>query len=157
MTVEPRVILCAVDFSDDSEAALRWAATDAGRDGARLVVLHVVHDPASSPGSYAKLGDDWVKSMEDAAKEMLADFIGAFWERYPELSSADRMETMLVTGLPPGRIVEVADRIGADLVVVGSRGRTGMQHVLLGSVAQRVAQIASVPVTVVKADNKGDA
>jgi nucleotide-binding universal stress UspA family protein len=56
-----------------------------------------------------------------------------------------------VTGLPSGRICEVADEIGAGLVVVGSRGRTGLPHVMLGSVAERVAQIASAPVTVVKA------
>ena len=53
-------------------------------------------------------------------------------------------------GLPPGRIVEVARELGADLVVVGSRGRTGLPHILLGSVAERVVQTAPVPVTVVK-------
>jgi nucleotide-binding universal stress UspA family protein len=61
------------------------------------------------------------------------------------------METMLVSGLPSGRITEVANEIGADLIVVGSRGRTGLPHVMLGSVAERVVQIARTPVTVVKA------
>lgn len=151
MTGDPRVILCAVDFSKDSEAALRWAAAEAARDGARLVALHVVHDPASSPGFYRRPGGDWLRPMEDAAKEMFAEFIDVFRAGSGGLAEPGRIETMLVTGLPPGRIAEVAEQIGADLVVVGSSGRTGMPHVMLGSVAQRVAQIAKVPVTVVKA------
>jgi nucleotide-binding universal stress UspA family protein len=61
------------------------------------------------------------------------------------------MTARLVAGLPPGRIVEVAAEIGAELVVLGSRGRTGLAHVLLGSVAERVVQTAPMPVTVVKA------
>lgn len=149
------VILCAVDFSQDSHAALRWAHRQAMRDDARLVVLHVVHDPASSPGFYRKPEGDWLRPMEDAAREMFDAFLAEFDARHPDLAGAVRRETMLVSGLPSGRIVEVAGKISADLIVVGSSGRTGMPHVLLGSVAERVVQIAPVPVTVVKAARGG--
>jgi len=144
-------VLCAVDFSADSEAALLWACGQAARDGARLVVLNVVHDPASSPGFYRKPDGDWLRPLEDVAKEMFTDFIAEFKGKYPEAGSLERLETVQVSGLPPGRITEVANEIGADLIVIGSRGRTGLPHVMLGSVAERVVQMAGPPVTVVKA------
>jgi nucleotide-binding universal stress UspA family protein len=145
-------VLCAVDFSADSEAALLWAARQAELENARLVVLHVVHDPASSPGFYRKPGDDdWLRPMEDVAKTMFAEFLAKARKSNPEITGLRKIETMLVTGLPPGRICDVADEIAAALVVVGSRGRSGLPHVLLGSVAERVAQTADAPVTIVKA------
>jgi nucleotide-binding universal stress UspA family protein len=149
MTAAP--VLCAVDFSKDSEAALLWAARYAEREDTRLVVLHVVHDPASSPGFYRKPEAGWLRSMEEVAQEMFGEFLDGVRERNPEAVALGRIETMLRTGLPAGRITEVAEEIGAGIVVVGSRGRTGLPHIMLGSVAQRVAQIASAPVTIIKA------
>ncbi len=149
MTAAP--VLCAVDFSKDSEAALLWAARYAEREDARLVVLHVVHDPASSPGFYRKTEDGWPRPIEEVAQEMFGEFLDHVRERNPEPVGLGRIETMLRRGLPAGRITEAVEEVGAGLVVVGSRGRTGLPHILLGSVAQRVAQIASAPVTIVKA------
>jgi nucleotide-binding universal stress UspA family protein len=149
MTAAP--VLCAVDFSKDSRAALLWAARYAEREDARLVVLHVVHDPASSPGFYREPEAGWLRPMEEVAKEMFDEFLHDVREQNPKEVGLGRIETMLRAGLPAGRIAEAADEIGAGLVVVGSRGRTGLPHILLGSVAQRVAQIAAAPVTVVKA------
>jgi nucleotide-binding universal stress UspA family protein len=149
MTAPP--VLCAVDFSKDSEAALLWAARHAEREDARLVVLHVVHDPAASPGFYHKPEAGWLRPMEDVAQEMFVEFLAGVRERNPEAVGLGRIETMVLNGLPAGRISEAADEIGAGHVVVGSRGRTGLPHIMLGSVAQRVTQIAAAPVTVVKA------
>lgn len=140
-------ILCAVDFSGDSAAALDWACRQAALTDARLVLLHVVHDPASSPGFYRRVGSEWLEPMVAVAEDMMAEFLAAFRAGVEQLPA---LETRLVRGLPPGRIVEVARELGADLVVVGSRGRTGLPHILLGSVAERVVQTAPVPVTVVK-------
>jgi nucleotide-binding universal stress UspA family protein len=144
-------VLCAVDFSIDSEAALLWAARYAEREDVRLVVLHVVHDPAASPGFYHKPEAGWLRPMEDVAQAMFVEFLDGVRKRNPEAVGLGRIETMLRTGLPAGRITEAADEIGAGLLVVGSRGRTGLPHILLGSVAQRVTQISAAPVTVVKA------
>ena len=149
-------ILCAIDFSADSEAALLWAAAQAERDDARLIVLHVVHDPASSPGFYRKPDAAWLQPMEEVAAEMFTEFLAGVRQRHPEAAGLARVEKMLVTGLPSGRISEVAEGVGAGHVVVGSRGRTGLPHIMLGSVAERVAQIAGPPVTVVKS-RTGDA
>jgi nucleotide-binding universal stress UspA family protein len=155
MSPESGLVLCAVDFSADSEAALLWAAAQAAREDARLAVLHVVHDPASSPGFYRKPLGDWLRPMVDVAQEMFDEFVARVRDRHPQAPGLDRIEKIVVTGLPSGRIAEVAAETGADLIVVGSRGRTGLPHVMLGSVAERVVQIARAPVTVVKAG--GDA
>jgi nucleotide-binding universal stress UspA family protein len=144
-------VLCAVDFSKDSEAALLWAARHAERENARLVVLHVVHDPAASPGFYRKPEAGWLRPMEEVAQEMFGEFLDGVRKRNPEAVGLGRIEPMVLAGLPAGRICEAAGEIGAGLVVVGSRGRTGLPHIMLGSVAQRIVQIAAVPVTVVKA------
>ncbi len=89
--------------------------------------------------------------MEEVAREMFAEFLDGVRERNPEAVGISRIETMVLAGLPAGRIIEAANEFGACLVVVGSRGRTGLPHIMLGSVAQRVVQISAAPVTVVKA------
>jgi len=144
-------ILCAVDFSADSRAALLWACAQAELTDAALVVLHVVHDPAASPGFYRQAEDDWIRPMVDVAEEMMEEFLTEAKEAAPGRAKLETAEARLVVGLPAGRSVETAEAIGASLIVVGSRGRTGLPHILLGSVAERIAQLSPVPVVVVKA------
>ncbi len=143
-------ILCAVDFSEDSEAALLWACGQAELTGASLVVLHVVHDPAASPGFYREVPEDQIRPMEKVAEEMMAEFMTKIRSTHPGRTKMETAATKLVSGLPAGRIVEYATAIDASLIVVGSRGRTGLPHILLGSVAERVVQISPVAVVVVK-------
>lgn len=150
-------ILCAVDFSPDSRAALSWACDQAERVGAPLIVLHVVHDPAASPGFYREVEEDWIRPMAEVAEEMMAEFMTAARDARPDCAALATAETRLVPGLPPGRIVEVAAAEAASMIVIGSRGRTGLAHILLGSVAERVAQTAPMPVVVVKAPGEGGA
>jgi nucleotide-binding universal stress UspA family protein len=144
-------VLAAVDFSEDSHAALAWAGEYARLTKAKLMVLHVAHDPAASPGFYRQMGDEWLRPMVEVAEEMMAEFLEAMRKAHPDLGPLQTATTRLVSGLPAGRIVEVAEEVAAPLVVVGSRGRTGLPHILLGSVAERVVQTAVVPVVVVKA------
>lgn len=148
-------ILCAVDFSPDSRAALSWACDQAELLDAPLVVLHVVHDPAASPGFYREVEEDWIRPMAEVAEEMMAEFMAQAREARPGCAALASAETRLVPGLPPGRIVEIAKAAGAAMIVIGSRGRTGLAHILLGSVAERVAQTAPVPVVVVKVPEEG--
>jgi nucleotide-binding universal stress UspA family protein len=143
-------ILVAVDFSKDSEAALAWAGEYARLAGAELLILHVAHDPAASPGFYRQMSDDWLRPMVEVAEQMMTEFVAAMRVAHPALGTVQTAATRLVSGLPAGRIVEVAEQVGAPLIVVGSRGRTGLPHILLGSVAERVAQTATVPVVIVK-------
>jgi nucleotide-binding universal stress UspA family protein len=143
-------IVCAVDFSPDSEAALQWAVEQAQLTNAKLVVLHVIHDPASSPGFYRQVQGDWLRPMAQVAETMLEEFLEKERQKSKKVADLMPLTTRLVSGLPAGRIVEVCRELEAALVVVGSRGRTGLPHILLGSVAERVVQTAPMPVVVVK-------
>lgn len=153
-----RPILVPVDFSPDSEAALTCAAELAAMVGAPLKVLHVVHDPGQAPGYYAVRSDGkHLQKLEDVAADMLGTFMADVIARHPELAALSTAETVLVTGLPVNRILEIAERIGARMIVMGSQGRTGLAHALLGSKAERVVRLAPVPVTIVKAHPTDDA
>ena len=143
-------VIAAVDFSEDSERALLWAAHQAGLESAPLLVLHVVHDPAASPGFYHKPDEDWLRPMADAAEKMMETFLTRAKADNPDLAALASADTRLVSGLPAGRIAEVAEELSARMVVLGSSGRTGLDAVLLGSVAERVAQISPAPVVIVK-------
>jgi len=145
-----RPFLVGVDFSEDSRHALVWAARQAALEEASLVVLHVVHDPAASPGFYQEPDDARLRPMVDVAKDKMDTFLAEVKDANPDLPALASAKVQFVSGLPAGRIIEVADEIGAGLIVVGSRGLTGLDSILVGSVAERVVQISRIPVTVVK-------
>jgi nucleotide-binding universal stress UspA family protein len=141
----------AVDFSEDSRAAVLWASAFAVRAGGKLVVLHIVHDPAAEPGYYRRDASGPLQPMERLAERMLDEFLAQLQHRHPDLAPLQEAEKKLITGLPPGRIVEAAERMRAKLIVIGSRGMSGLPHLLQGSVSERVVELADRPVVVVKA------
>jgi len=144
-------ILVPVDFSDHSEAALLLASDLAAGLGTRLVVLHVVHDPLNMPGYYARMArKKTLTRMEDVAGEMLDDFLAGVTKRHPEREALHKPELLLVKGIPVTRILQVAAKHKACMVVMGSKGTTGLRHLLLGSVAEQVVGLARLPVTIVK-------
>ena len=144
-----RPILVAIDFSPFSEAALLWAVRAAECMAAPLIVLHVVHDPGSAPGYYSstKKHRKHLTRIEEAAADMMSSYLEELSDRHSEIGELDHR---LVVGLPVTRILEVADQIEAQLIVMGSRGRTGLPHALLGSKAEKVVQLSEIPVTIVK-------
>ncbi len=145
-------VLVAVDFAPDSKAALLWACDYANCVNAGLLLLHVVHDPADAPGYYRKGEADLLRPMEDVALEMTDQFVEKVAKEHPDLDLLAKLEKVLVKGIPATRILEIAQAKGARLIVMGSRGRTGLPHLLLGSKAERVAQLSPIPVTIVKAE-----
>ncbi len=146
-----RPILVPIDFSPNTEAVLEWAADAAKRYDAPLVVLHVVHDLAAAPGYYhSKKGR--LRRLEESASDMMKDCLKSFDKQHPELELGKLATTELVVGLPVNRILEVAEKSEARQIVIGSQGRTGLPHLLLGSKAERVVQLARIPVTIVKAE-----
>ena len=147
-------IVVAVDFSDDSRAALAWACEASLGMKAPLLVLHVVHDPAESPGYYRKDVKDLVRPMEDVAEKMMRKFIKSVRNTKIPQKPFKNLKTRLVKGLPVTRIIEVAEKINARMIVMGSQGRTGLSHLLLGSKAEQVVQLSPIPVTIVKTRKK---
>ena len=141
-----------VDFSPGSAAALGWAARFAELGRLPLVVLHVVHDPGAAPGSYSTAATtDDLRPHDQVAREQLEAFLDRCRQEQPGLAALAAPGLELAVGLPANRILEVAERIGAGHIVMGSRGRTGLSHLLLGSKAERVVQLSPIPVTIVKA------
>jgi nucleotide-binding universal stress UspA family protein len=131
-------ILVAVDFSPGSQQALDLAGEVARRFAAEVAVLHVDEALSVIPGS------DLAETRRVAAEHALEDATA-------ELRRKDvRARPILRSGLATIEIVEAAHAEHADLVVLGTHGRTGLAHVLLGSVAERVVRTAPCPVLTVR-------
>ena len=144
-------LVAAIDFSENSRSALFFAATLADRLQSRLTILHVIHDPVSSPGYYVRdSGTEEFQTIEELAKGKFKEFMNEIQKDNPDIKSLVYAETLLVSGIPVPRILEVVENINPDMVIMGSLGRTGLAHVLLGSKVERVAQLCPVPVTIVK-------
>jgi nucleotide-binding universal stress UspA family protein len=90
--------------------------------------------------------------MEDVAKENLEEFLERARVDHSEVAAVRELKTKLMRGIPASRILEAAESAHASQIVMGSRGRTGLPHLLLGSKAERVVQLSPVPVTIVKAE-----
>jgi len=146
-----RPILVPIDFSPGSEAALLQAAELAAALQAPITVLHVVHDLTSTPGYKALKGaKKQLRRMEDIAADILQGYMEDIQKKYPELDPLHKAEKLLVVGIPVTRILETADKTEARMIVMGSQGRTGLSHVLLGSKAEQIVRLANIPVTIVK-------
>lgn len=146
--VQLRRILVPVDLSACSALALRYGAGLAGQLDGRLTVLHVWelqhyltdNTPLDAPpDNFSTLGDYARSRAQEALEEFLAE-LGDL---------AAPLSTELVTGRPSDVILERAQQ-EADLVVMGTHGRTGLPHLLLGSTAERVVQRCRVPVLTVR-------
>jgi nucleotide-binding universal stress UspA family protein len=150
-------ILVPVDFSSNSETALLSAAELADKLDSDLVILHVVHDLNEAPGYYSVKGrDKQLRRMEDVAADMLEEFFHKMQKKHDSLSALKHARTMLVVGLPVNRILESAKKVRARMIVMGSQGRTGLARAMLGSKAEQVVRLASVPVMIVKEEKKPD-
>ena len=145
------IILVPVDFSSHSEAALVEASEFAQMMPARLMVLHVVHDPGEMPGYYSKLvKKKRATRMQDVAAEAFHEFMGGVIEAHPKLTALQEAQTLMVIGLPVTRILELVDQVNPMMVVMGSQGRTGLKHLVIGSKAAQLVQLCPVPITIVK-------
>jgi nucleotide-binding universal stress UspA family protein len=149
-------VLVALDFTPDSRAALLWACRFGKFFNSRILALHVIHDPGDAPGYYRKAEGDLLRPLEEVAADMMKNFLADLRHKHPQLKALKDVEPVLVKGIPATRIIEVAKAENASLIVLGSQGRTGLPHLLLGSKAQRVAQLAPMPVTIVKAPRESN-
>lgn len=140
-----RRILVPFDFSEHSEKAFTWALAMAERWRARLLLLHVVPQPAYPPmlmGTYFNVAE-FEASLKEDVETRAKEFLGKTGTRTVQV------DAKVLIGEPFGDICWIAEEEKVDLIVIGSHGRTGLSHVLLGSVAERVVRHASCPVLVV--------
>lgn len=154
--LDKSTLLVAVDFTPFSQEALLFASHMAEKLNAKLLVLHVIHDPAEAPGFYAQTGKKkkFLQSMEDAAEEMMQRFLKKMRKDHPGQKPIKDAKPILVVGTPVTRILEIAKKKKAAMIIIGSHGRTGLSHLLIGSKAERVVQLSPIPVTVVKGSSR---
>jgi nucleotide-binding universal stress UspA family protein len=137
-------ILVPTDFSATSDEALAYARTLAGRLGASLHLVHAFEDPFTSAAFASEMYSTAPISLRDALRRETERRLA---ERLPgDQATYFNGTTEIVTGRPAKTIVEYATTLGADLIVMGTHGRGGMAHLLLGSVAERVVRLATAPV-----------
>lgn len=136
-------IVVGVDGSDAAHDALRWAVAEAVVHGARLRIVHAWQYPFVGVTAYGGMAID-PADIEAGARDVLDKALASV-----DLASLDAPpEVLLVGHSPAAALVDAAE--GADLLVVGSRGRGGFGGLLLGSVSQQVANHAACPIVIVR-------
>lgn len=140
-TSEPRRILAPVDFSRASLDALKHALALAQRYDAQLTLLHVI-EPLHPDMLIGTTG------TQRAAREVAHQRLTKLWEDTKK--AWPRTGRELREGHPVTTITALAKRTNADLIVMGTQGRTGLKRALIGSVAERVVRLAPCPVLVVR-------
>ena len=138
-------IVLATDFSEAAGQALDYAIQLSQKLGARLTVLHFYEIPAAAYSAETYISPDTFKMLEDAARAQLAGLMKKIQARLPQADS------VLKLGPPAELIAAEAQRLGADMIVMGTHGRRGLSHVFLGSVAEKTLRNARVPVLVLHA------
>jgi nucleotide-binding universal stress UspA family protein len=162
-------ILVPVDFSPYSTEALLYAASLAERFSSSLLVLHVIPKEVETRAAQQRLGsrsmpllgpytetpevpaevtDTVVVDLRERALTALQAFL-------PSQLSRHQLEFLVVIGHPAEQILETAAQQKVALIVMGTHGRTGLAHTLLGSVAERIVRLAPCPVLTVKAPGAG--
>jgi nucleotide-binding universal stress UspA family protein len=138
-----QTILHPTDFSDHSRYAFQLACALARDHASKLIVLHVVEQPNFIPGG--EVGLPAVRPPEESRKA-LDEQLHQLRPLYPNIA----LEYQLVEGNVADGILQAARDLKADLVVIGTHGRTGLGRLLMGSVAEKVVRSASCPVLSVK-------
>jgi universal stress protein A len=139
-------LLVPIDFSAHSVEAMRVAADLARRFDASLTLIHV-YDPMISalPDGFIMVPQPGIDKLFEALRSQLE---GA--RRQALEAGAPRVETKLLEGFVAGEIVQFAERGAFDLIVMGTHGRSGMAHLVIGSIAERVVRLSPCPVLTVK-------
>lgn len=143
-----KTILFPTDFSDGARAAMNHAVSLAKDYKAKLLLMYVVQDIAVS---------EWYIPSTLSMTELLEDMEKGAWTEMEKLGSevgatvgADNMEKIISRGVPFVEILRTAKDRSVDLIVIGTHGRTGIDHMLFGSTAEKVVRKSPCPVLTVR-------
>jgi nucleotide-binding universal stress UspA family protein len=141
-----KVILFPTDFSQGARAAMDHAISLAKDYHAKLILLYVIQDISIA---------EWYIPSSLTAADLLEDMQKSAWNEMEkwgaEVSQAVKdVEKLVVRGVPFVEIIKTAKERGADMIVIGTHGRTGIDHMLFGSTAEKVVRKAACPVLTVR-------
>jgi nucleotide-binding universal stress UspA family protein len=138
----PRIlqILVATDFSPQASHAVEWARSLADAFGAKLILLHVVDVFSLAATGAVRVGVDPLYLLREAAHKCMEELKALI----PDA------QTVVREASPPPVIVEAALELNCQMIVMGTHGRSGLKHLLLGSVAEYVVRNSKVPVLTVR-------
>jgi universal stress protein A len=139
-------ILTAIDFSESSDFAFEYALTLARQFQAELTVMHVINEPVDLRGFYVPhiSFEQLEKEIEDGAEKMMEKFCQT------KMGDFTRYTTVVVAGIPYEEVLRKARETEASLIVLGTHGRTGIDHLIFGSTAERVVRSATCPVLTIR-------
>lgn len=143
-----KTILYATDFSDSSVSAADHARLLKELTGATLHILHVIGELSDQQRTmiHQEYFKDFEKSVEQQALQDMHQFCASHFEGLEQIKS----HTLI--GNPFQQIMQLSEQLSADLIVMGTHGRTGIEHVLVGSTAERVVRYSKIPVLTVRSD-----
>ena len=139
--MKTKKILCPVDFSSRSDAALDYASSLASESEALLFILHVDEGSVTYVPGYDDVGYfpeapvNWEQEQRDRLSRVT-----------PTVEDVE-FETRYLSGKPENEVLDFADREDVDLIVMGTHGRTGVARLLMGSVAEAVVRRAKLPLS----------
>jgi len=145
--IQMKRVLLPTDFSECARAALAYACAFVDQFDAELHLLHVVQDVMlmmPEPGSAFALPQNYLLDLKTGAENALAGLLGESWAAGKKVVRATRLGSAFV------EIVRYAREHEIDMIIVGTHGRSGLKHVILGSVAERVVRKAPCPVLTVR-------
>lgn len=143
-------IAVAIDFSDNSNYAFNFALDMARKYDAVLVLIHVISEPADLNAFYVPhiSFEQLEAEVRAGANRMMERFCQSYLKDYK------KFESYIERGLPFDKIIKKSAETGVDLIVMGTHGRTGLDHVLFGSTAEKVVRKSPVPVLTVRKPEK---
>jgi len=143
-------VLCPIDFSDPTQAAMKVAVDLCRQFEGELTLFHAYQLPGYTLPEGSIVATP--KMLQDLAEQTETHL--AEWKRIAEGMGLARVVTVKAIGEPATEIVELAHEGSYDLVVLGTHGRTGLRHALLGSVAERVVRRSGCPVLTVHPEGR---
>ncbi len=143
-------IVIATDFSDNSILAFNSAKNLAVEHSAKLLILFVQKDTEDTRFHYsiALLAPEDTKDVVDKS---IADHFSSYIEK--NAGNFNDYEKIIRHGKPFAEIIKFSEERSADLIVVGSHGRTGIEHVMFGSTAERLVRRSKIPVLIIPGEH----
>lgn len=141
-----KTILFASDFSQGSDFAFQSALSLARKFDSKLIVIHIINEPVDLRGFYVPhiSFDKLEEEIEQGAEKLMDQFCRTHMKDF------ENYQSFVLPGIPYDEIIKKAVEFKANLIVLGTHGRTGLDHVLFGSTAEKVVRKSPIPVMTIR-------